>query len=56
MTGTALTITEGWKECLDSNGACGALLTDLPKAFDRLPHSLLIVKLHAYGFQHLQNT
>ena len=42
--------TEGWKECLDSNGACGALLTDFLKAFDRLPHSLMIAKLHAYGF------
>ena len=45
-----LTITENWKKCLDSNGACGALLTDFSKAFDSLPHSLLIAKLDAYGF------
>ena len=29
---------------------CGALLTDLPKAFDCLNHQLLIAKLDACGF------
>ena len=30
--------------------ACGALLTDLSKSFDCLPHELLITTFHAYSF------
>ena len=45
-----ITLIEKWKERVDNSGAFGALLTDLSKAFDCLPHELLIAKLDAYGF------
>ena len=44
-----LTMIEKCRTSLDHNGTCTALLTDLSKAFDYLPHDLLIAKLHPYG-------
>ena len=41
---------EQWKSALDNKNFVGAGLMDLYKAFECIPHDLLIVKLHVYGF------
>ena len=38
-----------WHKSLDQKGVVGAVLMDLSKAFDTLPHDLLIAKLAFYG-------
>ena len=41
---------EKWKKSLDDSGVVGTVVMDMPKAYDCLPHDLLIAKLAAYGF------
>ena len=48
-----LVMTEKFKESIDKGSAFGALLTDLPKAFDCIDHTLLIAKLSAFGISPL---
>ena len=40
---------ENWRHAVDNNKHVGCILIDLSKAFDCLPHGLLIAKLYAYG-------
>jgi hypothetical protein len=42
-------IIEDWKKALDDNTLIAAILMDLSKAFDCLPHNLHLLKLEAYG-------
>ena len=44
-----LSCIEEWKEALDKNMYVGVIAMDLSKAFDSLPHNLLLTKLSAYG-------
>ena len=43
-------LIEERRKSLDNNYFIGAVLMDLSKAFDCIPHDLVIVKLAAYGF------
>ena len=43
-------LIEDWRENFDQNFLVSSVLTNLSKAFECIPHDLLIVKLAAYGF------
>ena len=45
-----LRLTNNLNKRLDNKEKVGILMMDLSKAFDCIPHKLLIAKLHAYGF------
>ena len=43
---------ENWRKHLDDLKFVGTILMDLSKAFDCIPHDLLIEKLHVYGLSY----
>ena len=42
-------LTEDWKHSLDNKQIVAVISMDLSKAFDTIPHGLLLAKLKAYG-------
>ena len=46
---TLLRLVEDWRRALDNDKYVSAILMDLSKAIDCLPHDLLLGKLRAYG-------
>ena len=46
---TLLRMIEEWKLALDNGNMVGSIAIDLSRAFDSLPHGLLLAKLYAYG-------
>ena len=46
---TLLRLIEDWRTALDNNQYIAAVLMDLSKAFDFLPHEIFLDKFSAYG-------
>ena len=46
---TLIRLTEDWKRCRDNKETVAVVSMGLSKAFDTIPHSLLLAKLKAYG-------
>ena len=49
MQHALLKLLQSWQQVLDNGGFIGTILMDLLKAYDCIPHNLLIAKLECYG-------
>ena len=47
-----LKLTDQWRQALDRKQICGTILMDLSKAFNCMPHCLLLSKRMAYGMSY----
>ena len=43
-----LRLTENWRQAPDNDSTVGTIAMDLSRAFDKMPHTLLMAKLKAY--------
>ena len=43
-------LVENWKKNIHNNKLVGAVLMDISKTLDRIPHDLPIAKMEAHGF------